>query len=73
MDVRLGEPKLSYVQLNDYQSNISKQYLVPALVFPVLDTPKEGEYFQSTVIVPIIQEFFTRRENSLIMPMMEVK
>lgn len=72
VDVRLGEPEMNYVHLADYERGESKQYLVPALVFPVLDTPKEGEYFQDTIIVPVIQEFFTRK-NSPIMYMKEVQ
>lgn len=70
VDVRLGEPEMTYVHLSDYQDGTSKDYLVPALVFPVLDQPKEGEYFQDKVIVPVIREFFTRK-NSPIMYMKE--
>lgn len=55
--VPLGEPEIIYVHLYDYQSGRSNEYLVPALKFPVLRDPKEGEYFQNTVIVPIIKEF----------------
>lgn len=65
IDVRLGEPEMTYVHLSDYQDGVSKEYLVPALMFPVLDQPKEGEYFQSQVIVPVIQEFFTRKDSPI--------
>lgn len=65
--VALGEPEMIYTHRYDYQNGISNEYLVPSLLFPVLQEPKEGEYFSKTVIVPVIKEFFDMKPQ---MPMM---
>lgn len=70
VDVSLGTPTLSYVHLSEYKDGKSSEYLVPALVFPVTSTPKEGEYFQKTVTIPLVKDFQTT-QNSGIMPMMK--
>ncbi len=57
-EVRLGEPTLAYSRLYDYRDNMSSELLVPALVFPVLDTPKDGEWFNTQVVVPLVKDFF---------------
>lgn len=64
--VPLGEPEMIYAHIYDYQNGTNTEYLVPALKFPVLREPKEGEYFQTTIIVPIIKEF-TEMKHSPIM------
>jgi hypothetical protein len=64
--IPLGEPELIYEHLYDYQDGNGVEYLVPALKFPVMQAPKDGEYFQKTVIVPVIAEFFTNQNGPIL-------
>ncbi len=57
VEVKLGEPTMSYVHLYEYKEGQSSEYFVPALIFPVMQKPGEGEYFQDQIIVPIIKDF----------------
>ncbi len=58
IDVKLGEPTMSFTHIYEYKDGESNEYIVPALIFPVTQTPKEGEYFSDKIIVPIVKDFF---------------
>lgn len=58
VNVSLGEPTLIYTHIYEYKDGKSSEYIVPALSFPVTQKPKEGEYFQDKIIVPVIKDFY---------------
>lgn len=57
----LDAPQEVYVQVWNYADGVSAQYLVPALLFHVKDADapmRDGEWFQSDVIVPLAKDFY---------------
>ncbi|EKE29518.1 MAG: hypothetical protein ACD_2C00156G0008 [uncultured bacterium (gcode 4)] len=59
VEVKLWEPTLSYVHMYDYKDWRSAEYMVPAMIFPVAQEPKEWEYFQKNIVVPIAKDLIT--------------
>jgi hypothetical protein len=59
VDVELGTPEVSMVKLWNYNSGLSEELLVPALIFPVTKQPTEiGPYFwyRKNVVIPLVKE-----------------
>ena len=55
VEVDLGTPTQEYVAMWDYSNNIGQQVLVPSLVFPVTDQPKDSGFQNKAVVVPLIK------------------
>lgn len=60
-EIDLGTPTSGYEQLYQYDNatGMSSQFLVPALVFPVINRSGSSTYYNSTnaVVVPLVQDF----------------
>lgn len=54
-EIELGTPTKSLVQMWRYTNNRSEELFVPALVFPVLNAPKEY-YGQKFITIPLVKE-----------------
>lgn len=54
-EIELGTPVKSLVQMWRYTNNHNEELLVPALVFPVLNTPSDY-YGQKFVSIPLVKE-----------------
>jgi hypothetical protein len=61
VEVKLGEPQLSYTHIYEYKDGQNSQYIVPAIIFPVDQKPKEGEYFPNKIVIPLVKDFFENR------------
>ncbi|HEX5429682.1 MAG TPA: hypothetical protein VFX17_01205 [Patescibacteria group bacterium] len=62
VELDLGTPVQSFVQMWDYQMNSSQELLVPALIFPITNAPTDGSFYQKAVVVPLISDIL--KENS---------
>ncbi|MFW0837510.1 MAG: hypothetical protein ACKKL5_00740 [Candidatus Komeilibacteria bacterium] len=60
VDVKLGTPYVGYVQYWNYQNNISEEFYVPALIFPITEIPDDINFYQKKVVVPLAQDMFDR-------------
>lgn len=57
VEVELGDPKLSFVKLWNYQEGISEELLVPSLIFPILKEPENAPYwYKKNIVVPLVKE-----------------
>jgi len=57
VEVKLGTPRVEYMRYWKYDGNQSIELLVPALVFPVLETtPADGSFYKSAVVIPLVRE-----------------
>lgn len=56
--IHLSKPKLSYINIPVYNNWTTTEYYVPAYIFESIEKPKDWEYFQQRVVVPLIKEFF---------------
>jgi len=66
--VSLGTPTPVLMQFFRYSSGVNEELYVPALLFPVLDAPKDS-YIQSHIIVPVIKEILDAQDQNIIMPL----
>ncbi|MDD2487635.1 MAG: hypothetical protein PHS92_04680 [Candidatus Gracilibacteria bacterium] len=67
IEVKIGEPELSFAHIFDYKDGKNSEYMVPALIFPVLDTPKDGEYFPKRIIVPIVKDLLSATDPGIML------
>ncbi len=57
VEVKLGTPSVQYMRYWKYDGNQSIELLVPALVFPVLETSAtDGSFYKSAVVIPLVKE-----------------
>ena len=63
--LHLWKPTLEYVHIFDYNNWVNSEYFVPAYIFETIEKPKDWEYFQEKVIVPLVKDIF--ESNSQIM------
>ncbi len=67
-EVSLGTPTPVLMQFFRYNAGVNEELYVPALLFPVLDAPKDS-YIQSHIIVPIIKEILDAQDQNIVMPL----
>ncbi len=67
--ISLGEPSLQFIQLSKMDGNEYAEFLVPALVFEVVDQPATEITPQRHVVVPLIKDFF--EEVPIPVPLLE--
>ncbi|MBI5071979.1 hypothetical protein HZB93_03785 [Candidatus Falkowbacteria bacterium] len=69
-EVKLGTPEIQYMRYWKYDGNQSIELLVPALVFPVLETtPADGSFYKSAVVIPLAKEILDAAEaNNTVTP-----
>jgi len=66
VEVELGTPTLAYTRVWQWNGGIGSELTVPALVFPVLNAPKD--YWRSNVTVPLAKELLQTIGNPGILP-----
>ncbi len=66
--VALGTPTEVLMQFYRYDGVTNDELYVPALMFPVLDAPKDL-YVPTNVVVPIIKDILDAQEQQIIMPL----
>lgn len=62
IELGLGNPEFSYVNLWRYRNGRNEELLVPTLIFPVLVDSDLEYYGQRSVIVPLVKEMLTELE-----------
>jgi hypothetical protein len=75
VDITLGTPEVGFVKTYNYENAVTKELIVPALIFPVTDAPANS-YFQSSITVPLAQEMLdklSQTPNPRPMPLDAVK
>jgi len=66
VEVELGTPTLAYTRVWQWNGGVGSELTVPALVFPVLNAPKD--YWRSNVTVPLAKELLQTIGNPGILP-----
>jgi len=68
--LELGEPVQGYIKYFNYSNlsslkNLNEELLVPALIFPIKNMPKDDpNFYRTSVIVPLIKEVLDEKLNS---------
>lgn len=63
IEVPVGNPEFVRVWTYATKDGKSVQYAVPALAFDALREPKDGEYFNRKIVVPLTKDFFPSEES----------
>ena len=63
MELNLDTPELSYVQIWRYANNENQELLIPAFIFPVINTTEAPFFAQRFIIVPLVQEMLEELEQ----------
>lgn len=61
--IHLQKPTIEYIHIFDYNNWINSEYFVPAYIFDTIEKPKQWEYFQDKVIVPLVKDIFESSSN----------
>lgn len=65
-NIALKNPKLTYINTYNYKNNIQEQFVIPAIIFEV-EKPENTEYFyQETITVPLLKDFYKYDEKWMI-------
>ena len=67
VEIKLGEPKTGYTLTYLQDGTQSKELLVPALIFPVLDVPEGQYYYRQYITVPLAAELLGKQDGRLYM------
>lgn len=62
-ELQLGQPSEIYMAYYKYTDKGQEEYLVPALLFDILNPPEGVYFYQSSVVVPLIKDF-ARNDNN---------
>ena len=60
INLELNTPALVYLRTWNYKTNGQQpdELLVPALIFPIVELPTEGDFYQENIIVPLVKDFW---------------
>lgn len=63
--VEIETPNQEYMAVWRYNQNmqLSEMLIVPALVFPVVNAPTDGYYYQNKIIVPLAKELLEQNQS----------
>jgi hypothetical protein len=70
-DVTLGTPIPGYMRYWQYSGNTNQEMLVPAYIFPILETTGETPYYKQSIVVPLVKEILDSVSNPIIQPYAE--
>jgi hypothetical protein len=60
--IEVGTPKKEYVLFSNYSSSQANFLLVPSLIFPIVKTPDDQNYYyQKNIVVPLAKELLEQR------------
>lgn len=72
IEVEVNKPEIKLIRKYWYDGEKDTILLVPAYVFTVKQNPQEGEYYRQEIVIPVIKDFYEKREDDVrIMPLME--
>jgi hypothetical protein len=69
--VTLGTPTQGYMRYWQYSGNTNQEMLVPAYIFPILETTGETPYYKQSIVVPLVKEILDSVSNPVIQPYAE--
>ncbi len=62
--IELGTPERAYVQVYKYENNTNEELFVPALIFPVINLPKDSVYYgNKSIVVPLVHDLLKEKNN----------
>jgi hypothetical protein len=70
-NVTLGMPTQGYMRYWQYSGNTNQEMLVPAYIFPILETTGETPYYKQSIVVPLVKEILDSVSNPVIQPYAE--
>jgi hypothetical protein len=56
VELEIGVPRKVYMTFYNYNEGKSEELLVPALLFPIIEKPKDSYFYQDNIIVPLTKE-----------------
>lgn len=56
IELEIGAPRKVYMAFYNYNEGKSEELLAPALLFPIIEKPKDGYFYQDNIIVPLTKE-----------------
>jgi hypothetical protein len=61
VEVGLGTPNLSYVRIWNYKPGAAEgdELYIPALIFPILDSPENVDVYRKAVVVPLAKDLLS--------------
>lgn len=62
--LQIGTPVQSYMQYWVYKDGINEEYLIPALVFPILEKPQDDYFYKNYVVVPLTKELLSQHKKN---------
>lgn len=65
VEIELGEPRIEYVKMWNYNNNLTEELLVPSLIFPVVQQPSQDPnfYYRKAVVIPLTKQILDRYAN----------
>lgn len=70
-NVTLGTPIQGYMRYWQYSGSTNQEMLVPAYIFPILETTGETPYYKQSIVVPLVKEILDSVSNPIIQPYAE--
>ncbi len=65
VDITLGTPEIGYMKMYTYESNVSEELIVPALIFPVTNVPAGEYYYRTTIAVPLAADMLNKMSQQI--------
>lgn len=67
LEFELGTPEQILVRIYSHDNGEAKQFLAPALLFPVTKMPEAAGYYQESIVVPLVKELL-EKESAQVYP-----
>jgi len=62
LEIEIGTPKIVYVTMTNYNAGQTNYLLVPSLIFPVIGTPGDTNYYYpKSIVVPLAKDLLEQR------------
>lgn len=62
-EIRLGEPEEVLMKHWKYEDGENRELVIPALRFPIIETPEGRYFYQEAVVVPLAAEILAERDE----------
>ncbi len=62
-EVSVGTPSQVLLQYSDYDGMRTNELFIPALLFPIIDAPKDAPYLNTHVVVPLVKDILEKHKN----------
>lgn len=59
-ELEIGTPRQVLTRFYHYTNNESQELLAPALLFPILNPPAEGYWYETSIIIPLVEDLIPK-------------